>query len=211
MILLFLIFRALLPVETEYQVGNYEAVVELSPTALSSPDVSRSDSIRIYTVYGSALVALGRTLEAADAFRELVRIKPGYELSPEQFSPKIRQVFDAVKAEQMLRPVAVRIDTVLVRPKPSLAVLCPGLSQIQHHRPAKGYILVGLGIGTATGLVASHLLYNNARKDYLAASTPAEIEAAYQTANRLAKTRFTFGCALAGTWLYNLIDGLLRL
>jgi hypothetical protein len=204
---------ALLPVEEQYQAGSYEKVVELAPAALADPLTGHSDSARINTVYGSALVALGRNLEAADVFRSLLRLEPECRLNPEQFSPKIMQVFDGVRAELALhtQPSAVRVDTVFTRPKPSIAVLAPGLFQVESRKPAKGYTLLGLGILSVAGLTATHLLYNDAHRDYLAAASPADVKATYQKANSLSHARFAFGCTLAGTWLYSLVDGLLGL
>lgn len=213
MTLLFL-FCALLPVEESYRAGDYERVVELAPNALAEPGMTRTDSVRVNTFYGSSLVALGRTQEAARVFRSLLEAEPDLVLAPERFSPKIRQVFQEVKDELHLRrgpETIVRTDTVFVRPRPSIALLAPGLFQVQNRRPAKGYALLGIGVLSIAGAVASHLAYNDAHREYLAASTPAEIADTYRTANTWHRTRFVFSCTAAGTWLFSLVDGLLGL
>lgn len=210
--ILILFLCAQLPLEDLYQNGDYEGVVESAPLALAEPGITRSDSVRIYACYGSALVALGRRQEAAGVFRGLLSLDSEFTLNPERFSPKIRQVFDEVKEGLRSTPGPVtitRTDTVLIRPRPTAALLVPGLFQLQQRKPAKGYAFLGLGVLTASGFAVSHIAYTHAREAYLAAETPSEIADAYGTANAWHRARFSFGVAACGTWLYSLIDGLL--
>jgi len=212
MTLLLLLCTAAAPVDSLYSAGDYEAVVEQSPAALAEPGVTYADSIRINTIYASALVSLGRSSEAATLFRRMLTRQPDLALDPGRFSPKIRVVFSDVKSEILLTPPSVaRVDTVFVKRRVPLSVLVPGIGQLHNHEPAKGWLFLSAAVLTVAGAGVSHVMYSRAHDRYLDASTPGEIVVRYDAANDWYRTRnITAGTAL-GIWLYSLIDAVVRL
>lgn len=210
MILFFFLF-AQVSVEELYQSGNYEKLVEVAPLVLAQSGTSRSDSVRLQAYYGSALVALGRRQEAIRVFRNLLAQEPDFALNPERFSPKVRQVFDEAKEEFIAKSgptkTIMMADTVLVRPKPRLALAIPGLVQIQNKKTVRGGTLLGLGVLSMAGLALSHFVYNEAHEAYLAADTPAEIIETYHTANSWYRIRLILGISAGVVWFYSFADG----
>lgn len=206
--IILLLLCALQPVEQAYRAGDYERVVEIVPAALADAFVTHDDSIRINTLRASALVALGRNEEASLVFRGLLEQEPGMDLDPEQYSPKIRAVFHEVKAGLVLSPVpgAVLAETLYSKPRLTAAVLVPGLSQLQAGRTFKGPALMAVSAVSVAGLVFTHLSYNSAHRDYVAATTPDRIRETYAAANGWNRARFGLGCTVAATWLYSLVD-----
>jgi hypothetical protein len=193
----------------DYNSGNYEKVAQQAPESLAAAATS-SDSVEVLELYASSLVALGRNPEAEQAFRQLLRLRPGFQLDSETTSPKIRAVLDAVRQEQYVEPAVkpARRDTVLLARRASLSLLVPGLSQIQNRRHAKGYALLSAGALSLVGMGIGAIGYNGAHQAYLQASDPRTIQNRYSTANRWFQTRTVFIGTASLVWLYSLIDGL---
>jgi len=188
--------------------GNYAELVRRAPGVLESC-ATRRDSAAVTELSAFGLVALGRTDEAAEQFRMLLALAPDTRLDPETVSPKIRQVFERVRLEESARrgttPAAIP-DTVILRTKPSLAALVPGLEQVRTREAGKGYGLLAAGLVTVAGSVLAHVEYNRAHQDYLRQTELVKIEKSYRTANNWYKTR-TFTISSAGiVWLYSLLD-----
>jgi hypothetical protein len=214
MTFILLLLAAVGPIDSLYNSGSYEAVVEQAPLLLAGPGLNSVESVHVNVLYASALVALGRSDEASAVFRRLVQSQiashqPPMTLDPERFSPKIRSVFDQAKAEVLLAPnPPVTTDTVYIGKRAPLSALVFGLGQIQNREPVKGWALLGAGVLAVAGTGLSQLMYNSARTEYLAASDPNEIDARYQDANNWYRARtITAGSAL-GIWLYSLVDAL---
>ncbi len=209
MLILFFVLAAQVSLEELYQSGNYEKLVEVAPQVLAEPSTTRADSIRLQAYLGSALVALGRRQEAIKVFQNLLAKEPGFALNPERFSPKVRQVFDEAKEEFRSASITtiIRADTVLLRPKPNLALAIPGLVQIQRQKSVRGGTMLGLGVLSIAGLVFSHFAYNGAHEAYLAADNPAEIVNAYRTADKWYRIRLIFGISAGVVWFYSFVDG----
>lgn len=213
--ILLLLVGSLLQVQELYRAGEYEQVVEQTAAVLAEA-ATVEDSVEAYRLRGFALVALGRNREAAAAFAGLLDLVPGFELDPETVSPKIRAVFEQVRAGGKPAPgpgvrIEVRTDTIRVGQRASLAALVPGLTQVRNDRPVKGYLLMGAGVISVAGLVFTHVGYSQAHDEYLAATELHAIEDRYRTANTWYRARSISIGTTGAVWLYSLVDALLDL
>jgi len=201
---------SLLPLVEQYNAGNYEAVVARADSVLAETNITRADSLRIRKLHAFSLIALGRSRQAESIFLALLEQYPNLELDPSEVSPKIRAVFDEVKRNAAARqsPVPIRVDTLRLRQPVPLSVLVPGISQLQGHKSVKGYALLGAMAVSLAGFGVSHLSYNQAHRDYLAATQPQQIVDEYQAANAWYRTRIVFSGGAAAVWLLSLLDGL---
>ncbi len=204
-----LLVAAVAPLDSIYQAGDYERVVQLAPGFLADSALTAEDSTAASRTYAFALVALGRTDEATAVFRKLLTTDPSMTLDPESVSPKIRAVFESVKTEVGVPPPrTVPPDTVYLRQPTPLSVLVPGLRQIRAGRSAVGYALAGATVLSIAGLVLSHVEYSAARADYLRASTPQDIADHYRTADNWSHARIVLSGTTVAFWLTGLIAGL---
>lgn len=211
MTILLLLLAAVTPIDSLYNSGNYEAVVEQAPSFLAGTALGPDDSTAVNLLYASALVALGRTGEASIVFRGLIARQPDLVLAPERFSPKIRNVFRQVRDESLLAPaVPTKTDTVYLRRRAPLSALVPGLYQVRNRRPVQGWALLGAAAIAVAGAGLSHVRYNQTHGDYLAATEPSAISERYATANTWYRTRAVAVGSALGIWLYGLIDALAR-
>ncbi|MBN2464799.1 hypothetical protein JXD38_04135 [candidate division WOR-3 bacterium] len=209
--ILLLLVAAIAPLDSVYQAGEYENVVQLAPGFLADSARTAADSVFVSRIYASALVALGRTDEAAAVFRQLLIKDPSLTLDPEMVSPKIRAVFESVKAKALMpipAPKSTPAETMYLRQPTPLSVLIPGLHQIQAGRSAAGYALAGATALSLVGLVFSHVAYNDARADYLQASSPQEISDRYRDANNWSHVRVALSGTTVTFWLTGLITAL---
>jgi len=214
-VIVLLLVCSLVQIQDLYRAGEYEQVVERSAGLLTEAG-SVKDSVEAYRLRAFALVALGRNREAATAFASLLDLVPEYGLDPETVSPKIRAVFEQVKAGRKPAPepdarTEVRIDTVRVGRRASLAALVPGLAQVQEGKPVKGWLLLGAGVVSVAGLVFTHVNYQDAHEDYLAATELHDIEDRYRAANNWYRARSITVGTTGAVWLYSLVDALLEL
>jgi hypothetical protein len=208
--ILLLLLAALAPLDSLYQAGDYERVVRLAPGFLADSARTAADSGAIDRTCAFALVALGRTDEAAAVFRRLLATDPNLKLDPEAVSPKIRAVFESVRTEVAVPPPPKNVppETVYLRRPTPLSVLVPGLHQIKAGRPAAGYALAGATALSIAGLVLSHVAYSNARADYLQASSPQDIADHYRDANNWSHARVVLSGTTVAFWLTGLLTAL---
>ncbi len=212
--ILLLLVCSLAQVESRYAVQAYEEVIELAPSALAEPAVSRLDSIQIGKLYAFSLVALGREQEAIVVFRQVLTQEPELVLDPRAVSPKIRGVFGRARHELESGPEPVLVfpsDTVYVRQPVPLSVLVPGLGQLHNRKPVKGYALLAAGLASTVGLVASHVSYDRAHNEYLQATEPQVIGDKYRVSNDWHRARAVFIGTTTIIWAYSLVDALLDL
>jgi hypothetical protein len=210
-VILLLLLAATAPLDGIYQAGDYERVVRLAPVFLADSARTAADSGAIDRTYAFALVALGRTDEAAVVFRRLLTMDPNLKLDPEAVSPKIRAVFESVKAQTVTPHDPQRTappETLRMRQPVPLSVLIPGLYQIATGRTLTGYALAGATALSIAGLVLSHVAYNDARADYLQASSPQDIADRHRDANNWSHARVVLSGTTAALWLTGLLTAL---
>lgn len=209
-----------------YQAGGYERVVQLAPAFLADSARSAADSGSMNRTYAFALVALGRTDEAAAVFRDLIARDPNLTLDPQTVSPKIRAVFDSVKGQMgktgtapsqgpvrfpgtvPVLPGSVPAEAIYRRQSMPLSVLVPGLCEVRTGRPTVGYALAGATALSLAGLVCSHVEYNGARTAYLNASAPEDITDRYHAADGWSHARLVFSGTAVAFWLVSLVSAL---
>jgi hypothetical protein len=209
--ILLLLVCSLSQLDQTYKAGDYEHVAASARIFLADSAASRDDSVAILRLQAFSLVALGRNREAAGAFRRALDLDPRMTLDPEAVSPKIRAVFDRVRREMPPPPEPVRLDTVYARRPVPISIIIPGAGQFHNGQHGKGYALIGLTTASAAGLVSSHIFYNRAHDDYLAATEPQDIADKYGTANNWHRVRtITIGTTTV-IWLYSLFDALINL
>ncbi|HTW92912.1 MAG TPA: hypothetical protein VMH22_14570 [bacterium] len=199
------------PLDSLYQSGDYERVVQLAPAFLADSARSAADSGSVNRTYAFALVALGSTDEASAVFRSLIARDPSLTLDPQTVSPKIRAVFESVKAS----PSSIAPSPSLLAPRPiyrrepmPLTVLVPGLYQARTGRPTAGYALAGATALSLAGLVLSHVEYNGARTSYLSSSAPNDIADSYRKADGWSHARLVFSGSALAFWLIGLVSAL---
>jgi hypothetical protein len=210
-VILLLLTAALASLDSVYQAGDYERVVQVAPSFLADSAHTVADSINVNRTYAFALVALGRADEAAAVFRSIIAKDPNLTLSPESVSPKIRAVFESVRAQMTAPPPpqpTVPRETLYLRQPVPLSVLIPGLHQITTGRPVSGYALAGAAVLSLAGVAFSHFEYNDARAEYLKASAPADITARYNTVNNWSHVRLVFSATAVTSWLVSLVTAL---
>jgi hypothetical protein len=78
---------------------EYELVLPLVEQALADPTVTGDDKLDAFRIQGSSLAVLGRTVDAENAFRLLLRARPGVDLD-KNTPPKILTVFRKVQLEE---------------------------------------------------------------------------------------------------------------
>lgn len=218
---LLLLLSMVVGLDVDYRAGKYEEVVRNAPQALAQAE-SRADSADVLQLQASALVALGRDQEAAVVFGRLLDLVPETELDPKQVSPKIRAVFDQVRAARPAPVVKAKVDTARTRERVAsearasearmpLSALVPGLNQVRNDRRAKGYLLLGGAALSVVGLAGSHVMYQRTHDAYLNSTDLNEIQSRYDDANRWHQARTIFIGTTSIVWLYSLVDALLQL
>jgi hypothetical protein len=96
--------------------GEYDAGLAAIDAALQDLETSRSLERALGHLHaGVALVAKGQTVAAKTRFRKALEENPGLRVGPDQFSPKVTEVFSAAKAEQIRAPAT---NSPLAPPKP---------------------------------------------------------------------------------------------
>jgi hypothetical protein len=209
--ILLLLFAVLSPLDSVYQAGDYERVAQLAPSFLADSARTAADSGALNRTYAFALVALGRTDEAAAVFHRLIARDPSLTLDPEAVSPKIRAVFESVKAQMAAPPPppqTVPPETLYLRRPVPLSVLIPGLHQMTTGRPLVGYALAGAAALSLAGIAVSHIEYNDARAEYMKASTPQDIADRYRVADDWSHARVVLSGTAIAFWLVGLITAL---
>ncbi len=106
--------RALGEAESELNQARFARAVELTEQTRreiegrgDTPDL-RDRRARLEVIAATALVALGRSEDAADSFARALRADPELELDPERTPPKIRRLFQQVREQTTRQGTAQR-------------------------------------------------------------------------------------------------------
>lgn len=194
-------------VGTLYAAGSY-AQAELEARRLLEHDLP-GDSVKNLAEQwvAFALVAQGRTASAKDHFVSILRRQPTYDLDPVLTSPKILSVFNEARA-------AIRASKPPTSSTPGehfggityRTLLFPGWEQLYQGRSTSGAIFLGAGIATlGTGIVLE-FVRADAHDEYLAATSPDEIEKKYKTYDRVRTAEMWAFAAFAAVYLASEID-----
>ncbi len=195
--------------------GSYISAELQARRVLEDKRVSDSARVQLEKYLGFALVAEGRNESAIEHFIKALRLDSSLTLDPVLTSPKILSVFDTAKQEFRAHeksPVLTgRAGVVRRREATFRSLIFPGWDQLHQGRSTKGFILLGAGAAAALSAIASDILRQNARTDYLNASTPALAESRYKTYNLYYKTEFYSVSAFIVIYLYSEFDAFLHL
>ncbi|RKX70484.1 hypothetical protein DRP53_04875 [candidate division WOR-3 bacterium] len=191
-----------------YANGDYQAIIERAPLILLDTTLSKDEEIEVYKYYAFALVILGRKEEAIELFIRLLDLNPNFQLDPVKISPKIINVFNEAKNRRNLMMPIIRPfkDTIYIEKKLPLAVLVPGVYQIQENKRIKGYIIIAAELISVTALGISQYYYTKSREEYLATRDPYIISEKYEVYNGWYKKRLIFAFTTGAIWLFSLID-----
>ena len=174
--------------EQSFNNGAYEAAELLARRLLENQSVQDTDRIACERIIASALVAQGRPAQAREHFTSILKINPSFELDPILTSPKILSVF--VETKRMFTPPkppdsSLFIPRKLVTPSLSYrAVMFPGWEQVHQGRTTTGVVLATAGVVFLGSGIAAEFLRSSSRKDYLAATSPADIADKYKVYDR---------------------------
>ena len=203
--------------EDAYERMDYTTAERRAREALEAPNLLSADQIvRAHTTLGLLLHARGEPLEARAHFAAALSLDPGLVLDPVLVSPKTLVFFETVRdeardvspspSETTVRYVRVR-DLRPAATVRSLAV--PGWGQLYNGQRAKGWMLIGTWSALAAGTVASHIARSQAHRDYLGATTQAEIADRYDTYNAWHRRRSALALGTAAIWAYAALDALI--
>lgn len=171
----------------------------------------------IHTVYALIYFARNDLSSVRTQLSQALQLQPELVLDPVATPPRLRDIFEAIKSEQKTTlqenstESAVRY-MVLEDRRPAAAmrsVLLPGWGQRYKGQKRKGLILTGLWSLSSVGTIATHFARNRAEDQYLASTTPDQIEARYQSFDTLHKVRNNLFLAAAGIWVYSYADALI--
>ncbi len=202
-----------------YQQLDYARAADSARAALDLHGrYTRRELVDLHTILGLISFSRDQAQEARDQFTTALSLDPDLHLDSLLVSPKILTFFEEVRGafEQPRRqedgnPASVRY--VIIEDRRSEAALrsmmLPGWGQLHKGERTKGRVLLGLWGTAVAGTVATHLLREQARKDYQAAATPDEALERYDPFNRWHKTRNALVLATAGVWIYSYVDALM--
>jgi len=209
-------------IQTAYNQFRYEEVVELAMEALNTvPPPSPRTRIDIYTYLAYSYIALGKTDEARQQFRDALTIDPELTLDPVYVSPKIIAVFEEVKDayEKTNEPEGVppeqvelisEINALTLRKEGAWrSLLLPGWGQFHKGQKRRATIFFAAHAINIGALIYTHLQTENAHDEYLNAREPSTIESEYDRYNRFYKARTYCILSTAAVWLASHIDAAL--
>lgn len=201
---------------------DYATAEARAREALTHYDALTPDQlVEVHTTLGVLLAARAADVEARQQFAAALSLDPARTLDPVLVSPKTVELFEAVRAEMALGAASPAAPPgagptvryiVLADPRPGAALrsaVLPGWGQIHRGDRRRGWAFAaGVGLA-ASGALAAHVAYAQARQDYGAAATPSDIDAAYDRANRLYRLRNGLAAGAALGWAASVAEALL--
>jgi hypothetical protein len=180
------------------------------------PDTSRIGAEQ-YLAF--ALVAQGKSNAAVMHFSAILDADSTFDLDPLDTSPKILAALNEAKQIRRAQVKRSVVDsTPLVQaPRRTLnsvswrAAVFPGWEQLHQGRETTGFILLGAGAAAAAAAVGFEVERASARRDYLAATTPIQASARYDTYNRAYKSEVYAIITFAAIYIASEIDAFIDL
>lgn len=193
-----------------YDAGSYESA-ELTARRLMEQG-PMADSIRMEAerIIAFSLVAQGKTELAREHFESILAVNPSFEFDPILTSPKILTVFREAK----LRSSAARKASIVAdkKDKPVLSditfrtILFPGWEQYYQGRTDVGLVFMSAGVLSLGSAIEFEILRAPARRDYLAATLPADIASKYRSYNRYYRGEVYSFIAFAAVYIASEFD-----
>lgn len=200
-----------------FQQLDYTKVQDRAAALLvMSENLTSEQLILVHTMLGVVDYSTGDEAEARRQFEAALAIAPDLTLDPSQYSPKILTFFEEIKADHNPPPAPVDSSGpryILLRdPVPAAAarsIILPGWGQIYKGQRAKGGILIGLWGMTASGLIASEIVYGHYSRAYDKALTQQDATRLFNRRNTWFMVRNVVGLGAAGIWVYSYLDTIL--
>jgi len=174
--------------EKAFSDGNYDKAELGVRRVLDRRPLSTADRIASERLIATFLIAQGKIQPAKTHFIAILKMNPSFELDPLLTSPKILSVFTEAKNEFARQGNAYALPEENRDPAGSSityrALLFPGWEQIHRGQVGKGLAFASIGAASLGTALASEFLRSSARKDYLSATTPDDINAKYRVYNR---------------------------
>ncbi len=190
--------------------GKYVELIDYADSVAASD--TGIISIEALKFKAFAYVAMDSSEKAVDAFKELLRESPFFELDPVYTFPRAMKAFQQAKME-VRRPVSVTLDSLNAllnfreqclrkREARYYSLLLPGLSDVKLGRKKRGIrIMAAFGLSLAIWGVSNYA-YHRAKDAYMLARDPAEIKSKYRVMDAWYKMRLVSGISAVGIYIY---------
>jgi hypothetical protein len=203
-------------IQRAYDALKFDEAEKLGQAALAQPEkYSPADLVQLHLVMGYVAFLREQMGTARQNFESALSLQPDLTLDSLLVSPKIVRLFEEVKNEYRVGLTAgspsIRYVTVEDHRMAALrrSLLLPGWGQRHLQRSGRGLVYT-LGFLAAAGAgIAFHVLQNQAHDDYLASTTPEQIEENYDTYNQLYHLRDAMLITAGSIWVINVCDILL--
>ncbi len=193
-----------------YNAGSYESAELAARRLMEQGPIADSIRVQAERIIAFSLVAQGKTELAREHFETILAVSPSFDLDPVLTSPKILAVFREAKlhfaAVRRPQQSADRQDKTFLSGITFRTVLFPGWEQLHQGRTTSGVIFGGAGLLTLGSALTFEAFRLPARKDYLAATQPADIDAKYKLYNRYYRGEVYSFIAFAAVYVASELD-----
>ncbi len=208
-----------------YLAGNFGQVEFLVADAINDTLLSEKELAQYYIALGCSDAMRGRNAGATTVFELALTLDPTIKLTASDLPPPVWKLYEPVRKripeynnQEELSIDSVRYEKVIIqdtikqfvpiyRDKSTIAksFICPGWGHLSEDRP-RGYLFAGIGMVAVSGWIASAIITDNYRSDYLAARDPDDVSRKYSKYNDF--YRLTWGIATVSVvnYLYTQID-----
>jgi hypothetical protein len=207
-----------------YQDFRYQEVIQQAEEILrEDPGISIDDKCEILRLLSLSYYSQQDMQGALKNFALILKLDHNYHLDPVENSPKILAFFEEIRRQseekstlpekQAEGTLAMTVPDINVdsleqaaRLQMALSFILPGSGQIGRGEKTKGWLLVG---GNAV-LLGTFIYFasesNRLEDEYLQATTPADISAAYDAYNQAYQNRNLALAGFVAIWMYTQID-----
>ncbi|MCS7249916.1 MAG: hypothetical protein RMJ34_01560 [candidate division WOR-3 bacterium] len=204
-ILLFFFFLSI-PEEKVYELdslfyyGNYLEVIKKGEEYLKEKELNKKIKERILILLSQSYIILGEEEKGKEYFSELLKLNPKFKLDPKEYSPKIIEVLEKVKRENIIEKEEYKkvIDKKIF--------IYPGLYQLINNEKLKGYTLISLETTSLLSILPSYLFMKKAHRDYLNEREEEKIEEKYKIYKISYNLFYATLITASFTYIFHLID-----
>ena len=196
-------------IKSQYDAINFKEAIVIGDSLLKQQEKYTPGEIAFLHQYMAlSFYNLGETDSSRVHFLSMLSLRPETEVDHGEISPKIIEFFDQLKKEYSIlaeKPGQPTFSKYIIEKdlRPASAwrsALVPGWGQFHKNQKAKGIILGGAFWGSLAATIAVAIQEADAKQNYVDATEPGEITAAYSTYNDKFKTRRILTIATAALW-----------
>jgi tetratricopeptide (TPR) repeat protein len=203
-------------VKVLYEALEFDKAIESGQILLKSRQkFTREELATVHQYMALSFYNTGKIDSARSHFLSLLSIQPDFEPDPINVSPKIISFFEQLKNETVTRPTDHAIGYTKyvflqdLRPGATFrSAVLPGWGQLYKHQKTRGHIIGGVFIASLMATGVSLYLEKDNHNKYLDSTTPASIEANYDTYNSWFKKRKVFTITTISVWAFSILDAL---